>query len=113
MYLHMRLRQGLLSAAVAFLVAGQSRMAQAATESLNCSSAPGEKRHCPANTSAGIVLSRSTGTVACLLGRNWGYDDQSVWVQDGCGAEFVVAAAAPVSATSDAPPVAAPDGTKE
>jgi predicted porin len=31
---------------------------------------------------------RSTGDAACLLGRNWGYDDQGVWVSEGCGGDF-------------------------
>lgn len=31
---------------------------------------------------------RSTGEAACLLGRNWGYDDQGVWVSEGCGGDF-------------------------
>ncbi len=89
-----------------------ARQAHAATETLSCSSAQGEKRHCPANTSAGILLSRSTGTAPCLLGRNWGYDDKGVWVQDGCGADFVVAAATPAAAPapeSASAPAPAPD----
>ena len=39
-----------------------------------CSSRPGERIHCDADSSAGVVLLRSTGESACLLGRNWGYD---------------------------------------
>ena len=40
----------------------------------------------------------STGTAACLLGKSWGYDDDGIWVDDGCGGEFatgVVSEAAP------------------
>ncbi len=33
---------------------------------------------------------RATGTAPCLLGRNWGYDDQGVWVSEGCGGEFML-----------------------
>ena len=34
------------------------------------------------------MLLRSTGDAPCLLGRSWGYDQTSVWVSDGCSAEF-------------------------
>jgi hypothetical protein len=59
-----------------------------------CSS-DGGRRHCAANTSAGIVMKRQISSAACLLGKTWGYDDQGVWVDAGCAAEFVVKAAAP------------------
>ena len=36
----------------------------------------------------GVVLVNSTGTAACLLGKTWGYDQTSIWVSDGCSAEF-------------------------
>ena len=57
---------------------------------VTCSSAPGSREHCAANTSSGVVLARSTGEAACLLGKTWGYDETGVWVSDGCSAEFVV-----------------------
>lgn len=46
---------------------------------------------------------RQTGETSCLLGRNWGYDAQGVWVSEGCGGEFATGstsrtAAIPVSA---------------
>ncbi len=62
----------------------------AQTERVSCSSRPGERRHCPADTSAGVALTRETGTGACLLGKTWGYDDTGIWVSDGCGGEFVL-----------------------
>lgn len=74
-----------------------------AAVSIVCESAAGERRHCPADTSAGVLLVRSTGSMACLLGRHWGYDDAGVWVMDGCSAEFMVRA---VPAPEAAPPPA-------
>src|SRR5580765_5454252 len=60
--------------------------------SVVCSSqAGGARTQCPADTSAGIVLVKSTGTAACLLGKTWGYDQTSIWVSDGCSAEFATA----------------------
>jgi hypothetical protein len=62
---------------------------------VTCASAPGGREHCAANTSSGVVLARSTGEAACLLGKTWGYDDTGVWVSDGCTAEFVVVGEVP------------------
>src|SRR6185503_1003364 len=75
---------------------------------VTCLSEPGGRMHCPADTSAGVILVRSRGSAPCLLGKTWGYDDQSVWVSDGCGADFaareaVAAAEAKVSAKQKAP----------
>jgi hypothetical protein len=65
---------------------------------LACASTAGVRTDCPAQTSAGVALVRSTGTAECLLGKTWGYSDAGVWVSDGCSGEFVLgnqAAAAP------------------
>src|SRR6478735_7811897 len=57
---------------------------------VSCASSPtGGRTNCPADTSAGVVLTRSKGTAACLLGKSWGYDDNNIWVSDGCSAEFL------------------------
>jgi hypothetical protein len=55
-----------------------------------CTSRPGERQHCAADTSGGVAIVRSRGEAACLLGKTWGYDDKGVWVSDGCAADFVV-----------------------
>jgi hypothetical protein len=68
----------------------QSEQTQEAPPLVLCTSASGEQKNCPAHTSAGVVLVRSTGTAACILGKTWGYDDKSVWVKDGCSGEFIV-----------------------
>jgi Protein of unknown function (DUF3011) len=65
-----------------------------ATSPLSCASKPGETIRCPADTSAGVVLLRSSGESACLLGKTWGYDSASIWVSDGCTGEFVTGQAA-------------------
>jgi hypothetical protein len=57
-----------------------------------CGSKAGERQTCAANTSGGVTLVRSLGAAACELGRTWGYDANGIWVSDGCGAEFSVAA---------------------
>ena len=70
------------------------RSGSGSTVSLTCASQAGERQACPADTSAGVVLVKSTGPVACLLGKTWGYDDTGVWVMDGCSGEFVAGAVA-------------------
>jgi hypothetical protein len=77
-----------LLAAALLLSAPPHLLAQVAT--VTCSSKAGERQACPADTSKGVVLARSMGDAACLLGKTWGYDDRGVWVSDGCSAEFVV-----------------------
>ena len=57
---------------------------------VTCESEPGKRQSCPADTSQGVVLVRSTGTYACLLGKTWGYDDKTIWVSDGCSGMFLV-----------------------
>jgi hypothetical protein len=62
----------------------------AADLTVSCSSKVGERNQCPADTSKGVALMRSSGKAPCLLGKSWGYDDQGIWVSDGCSGLFVV-----------------------
>jgi hypothetical protein len=57
-----------------------------------CQSSPGGRQHCPADTSSGVALVKSTGAAPCLLGKTWGYDDTGIWVADGCSGEFIAGA---------------------
>ncbi len=68
--------------------ASQPSTPQPVVGTLSCTSTPGERTACAADTSAGVVLLRSMGEAPCLLGRTWGYEQDSVWVSDGCSAEF-------------------------
>ena len=52
----------------------------------------------------GVVLRRSFGSAACLLGRTWGYDQAGVWVSDGCSAEFVTGETVERKSTKPKPP---------
>jgi hypothetical protein len=69
---------------------------------LACASEVGQRVECTADTSAGVVLVRSTGAAPCLLGKTWGYDEKSVWVSDGCTAVFLTGVSA-VPTTTSAP----------
>ena len=44
---------------------------------------------CPMNTNGGVRVSRQISNTQCQLGRNWNFDRNSVWVKDGCRAEFI------------------------
>src|SRR4029434_3247735 len=57
---------------------------------VSCESRGTERKSCPAHTSRVVILVRSLGKNACLLGKTWGYDDKNIWVQDGCSGEFVI-----------------------
>ena len=46
--------------------------ATAGSDVVSCSSKIGERQQCPADTSAGVALVRSTGTTPCLLGKDLG-----------------------------------------
>jgi hypothetical protein len=81
-----------LAGALPSRVAAQAPVAAAGASAslVSCASEGIERRSCPADTSGGIALIRATGSAPCLLGRNWGYDDQGVWVSEGCGGEFML-----------------------
>lgn len=55
---------------------------------VDCSSTPGNRTECVANTTSGVALVKSTGKAECLLGKTWGYDERGIWVSDGCGGIF-------------------------
>src|SRR3954454_14984385 len=69
--------------------AGSPGTAQAPA-TIRCESTSTTRVQCDADTSSGIVLASSFGGAACLLGKTWGYDDNGVWVSDGCAGEFIV-----------------------
>jgi hypothetical protein len=68
------------------------------TATLSCASRGTGRVQCPADTSAGVVLVRSTGAASCILGRTWGYDAGAVWVAEGCAGEFALAQSAAAAA---------------
>ncbi|QWP79434.1 DUF3011 domain-containing protein [Lysobacter sp. K5869] len=55
---------------------------------IRCESDNGRYRRCNADTRGGVRLSRQLSSSSCIQGRSWGYDRNSVWVSEGCRAEF-------------------------
>ena len=76
---------------------------------ITCASTGAQRTACAADTSRGVVLLRSTGAAPCLLGRTWGYDQKSVWVSDGCSAEFATGPAGDPGATDKKAPAYIPN----
>jgi DUF3011 family protein len=58
-------------------------------KSVACSSSDGHRQECPADLHGYVVrdVDQSSRT-ECVVGRNWGYNDRGVWVDDGCRATF-------------------------
>ena len=86
------------------IVLAAPHLLPAQAKTVTCSSKEGERQSCPADTSSGVVLQHSLGPAECLLGKTWGYDDQNVWVSDGCSGEFELGQTTPTSTVQKAPP---------
>jgi Protein of unknown function (DUF3011) len=56
---------------------------------ITCSSNNGKRNYCPANTSRGVQLTNQRSGSPCVQGQTWGYDNQRIWVDRGCRADFV------------------------
>src|SRR5664279_2387412 len=63
--------------------------AQADSGLLTCESRGYQYQYCNANTQGRVIMLRelSTGNL-CHQGRGWGYDNNGIWVDKGCRAEF-------------------------
>ncbi len=88
-----------------FFVAALQAQTPTALTVVSCSSEAGDRKQCAADTSHGVVLTKSTGSAACLLGKSWGYDDHGIWVSDGCGGEFSVSSVQAAPVKVDAPAI--------
>jgi len=87
--------------------AQQSFVEASVSSIVSCVSEVKDRQQCSADTRAGIVMLRPTGEAPCLLGRNWGYDDQGVWVSEGCGGDFATGSTHRADAPSATAAVAA------
>lgn len=79
-----------LTYAVAWLaLVGSFRNASAQDEptKVTCTSTK-DRVECPAETTHGVRLVRTTSAVPCVQGTSWGYSTGAIWVQDGCAGEF-------------------------
>ena len=58
-----------------------------------CASDDGRRNVCPADTRGGVQMVRKRSGAACDYGKSWGYNDEGVWVDRGCRADFQIAGA--------------------
>ena len=72
------------------LGSGRSNMNRANARTLVCESSNGDRHRCSADTSYGVQLTRQISSSSCNMGKDWGYDQNGVWVDNGCRAEFTV-----------------------
>jgi hypothetical protein len=57
-------------------------------QTLTCSSDDMGRHYCRANTSDGVRLVYQRSGSACTMGVSWGYDNNGIWVDRGCRADF-------------------------
>src|SRR5437016_14086417 len=62
----------------------------ARSQTISCSSEDGEKHYCEADTRYGARLVRQRSETPCKEGESWGYDEEGIWVDKGCGGEFAL-----------------------
>ena len=55
-----------------------------------CESENNGRNHCRADTRNGVALSRQLSKNSCQFRRDWGFDQDGIWVNNGCRAEFAL-----------------------
>ena len=73
-----------------FQVGGSSVAAAAFGRSVICESHNNGRNRCPVDTSYGVQLARQISDSGCVRGSDWGFDENGIWVDNGCRAEFVL-----------------------
>ena len=73
-----------------FLVGGSDVARTAFASSVVCESKNNTRTTCPADTSYGVQLSRHMSKNGCDRGHDWGFDQNGIWVDHGCRAEFLL-----------------------
>jgi Protein of unknown function (DUF3011) len=82
-------RKALSSLVLRLLVVAMSTAAFA-QYSLTCASEDGRRHYCAADTRAGVSLQQQRSKSPCTQGATWGFDQNGVWVDRGCRADFLV-----------------------
>jgi len=59
-----------------------------AMRTLVCESNGSQRTYCRADARFGVQLTRQISRTNCVLDRNWGSDQNGIWVSNGCRAEF-------------------------
>lgn len=59
-------------------------------QTIKCKSKHYQYKLCPIETHGYVYIKKQISDTRCDQGRNWDYDRRGIWVDDGCGAKFVV-----------------------
>lgn len=59
-------------------------------QTITCSSNDGKRNFCSANTSRGVRMINQRSGSPCTKGETWGYNQNAIWVDRGCRADFSV-----------------------
>jgi hypothetical protein len=73
-----------------FLVGNGAAPLNSVAQTINCESIPGHTKHCAAVTSNGVRMTRQISKHSCVVNQDWGWDNNGVWVKNGCRAEFTI-----------------------
>ena len=52
----------------------------------------GSRKTCFADTHFGVQMTRQLSDRGCIEGKSWGFTDRGIWVDNGCRADFLLAA---------------------
>lgn len=70
--------------------AGAQRDDDGPARAIRCESQEGRPQRCDMSIARGVQMVRQLSRSSCVQDRNWGWDQQGIWVRDGCRAEFSV-----------------------
>jgi hypothetical protein len=74
-----------------FTIRDRGSLRQSArARTVRCESSNNGRSTCSADTSYGVHLARQLRKNSCNMGRDWGYDQNGIWVDNGCRADFTV-----------------------
>jgi Protein of unknown function (DUF3011) len=73
-----------------FFVGGSLSHATPQRDEVYCASDNGRLNYCGADTRGGVRLIRQRSGSPCIFNRTWGRDQNGVWVDRGCRADFEV-----------------------
>src|SRR5688500_9553273 len=83
------MRKPLILSVILGLIAVSLSAQTSAGRRITCESIDGRRAHCPADTSGGVQLVQRLSSSDCESNRDWGYDRNGIWVDNGCRAEFL------------------------
>src|SRR5664279_639177 len=66
----------------------QSGITEQNGRSITCASDDGKRHLCSAPTQYGVRMTNQRSGSPCIQGQTWGYNNQGIWVDRGCRADF-------------------------